>query len=83
LCSASFVVVVAAAALVVVVNSFTDLWIAALRRHERFFLHGELFFSNAYKKSLALVVATVFVLCSCLRNFFAYRPLLWSTTLSF
>jgi hypothetical protein len=36
LCFASFVVVVAAA-LVVVVNSFTDLWIAALRRHGRFF----------------------------------------------
>lgn len=70
MCSASFVVVVfvvvaAAAALVVVVNSFTDLWIAALRRHGRFFPHGELLFSNAYKKSLrTLLLLLLFLFCA-------------------
>jgi hypothetical protein len=57
LCSASFVVVV--------VNSFTDFWIAALRRHGRFSLHGELLFSNAYKKSLrTLLLLLLFLFCA-------------------
>jgi hypothetical protein len=41
------------------------LWIAALRRHGRFFPHGELLFSNAYKKSLrTLLLLLLFLFCA-------------------